>query len=133
MEPSYLVEIYTFWKLVFVFFAHNILVAIVSSEWEVNWRNRTLRGPRENYFEIIDDYQYSLEADVRSCCTKKVFLKTSENSQEKNLCRSLSFNKVAGLWLVILSKKSLGHGCFPANFAKFLRTLFLMNTSGGCF
>ena len=27
----------------------------------------------------------------------------------------------------------LWHRCFPENFAKFLRTPFLQNTSGGCF
>ena len=30
-------------------------------------------------------------------------------------------------------KKRLWHMCFPVNFAKFLRTLFLQNTSGDCF
>ena len=37
------------------------------------------------------------------------------------------FNKVAGATLL---KKSLWHRCFPVNFAKFLRTPFLQNTSG---
>ena len=32
-----------------------------------------------------------------------------------------------------LLKKRLWHSCFPVNFAKFLRTAFLQNTSGGCF
>ena len=32
-----------------------------------------------------------------------------------------------------LLKKRLWHRCFPVNFAKFLRTPFLQNTSGGCF
>ena len=32
-----------------------------------------------------------------------------------------------------LLKKRLWHMCFPVNFAKFLRTSFLQNTSGGCF
>ena len=30
-------------------------------------------------------------------------------------------------------KKRLWHRCFPVNVAKFLRTSFLQNTSGGCF
>ena len=30
-------------------------------------------------------------------------------------------------------KKRIWHRCFPVNFAKFLRTPFLQNTSGGCF
>ena len=32
----------------------------------------------------------------------------------------------------ILLKKRPWHSCFPANFAKFLRTPFLQNTSGDC-
>ena len=49
----------------------------------------------------------------------------------KHLCQSLFFNKVAGA--ANLLKKRLWHRCFPMNFAKFLRTPFLQNTSGGCF
>ena len=30
-------------------------------------------------------------------------------------------------------KKRLWHRCFPVNFAKFVKTPFLQNTSGGCF
>ena len=39
-------------------------------------------------------------------------------------------NKVAGLTPATLLKKRLWHMCFPANFAKFLRTPVLRNTSG---
>ena len=49
----------------------------------------------------------------------------------KHQCQSLIFNKVAGLRLTTLLKKRLLHRCFPANFAKFLRTPLLQNTSGG--
>ena len=48
----------------------------------------------------------------------------------KQLCQSLFFNKVAGLMPATLLKKRLWHSCFPVNFAKFLRTPFLHNTSG---
>ena len=41
----------------------------------------------------------------------------------------LFFNKVAGLRDKTLLKKRLWHRCFPVNFAKFLRTPFLQNTS----
>ena len=36
------------------------------------------------------------------------------------------------LWIILiwLKKKRLRHRCFPVNFAKFLRTSFLQNTSG---
>ena len=42
----------------------------------------------------------------------------------KHLCKSLFFNKVAGLRPATLLKKGLWHRCFPVNFAKFLRTPF---------
>ena len=32
-----------------------------------------------------------------------------------------------------LLKRRLWHGCFPVNFVKFLKTLFLQSTSTGCF
>ena len=37
----------------------------------------------------------------------------------------LFFNKVAGLRPATLLKKRLLHSCFPVNFAKLLRTLFM--------
>ena len=42
----------------------------------------------------------------------------------------LFFNKVASLKPATLLKKRLWHRCFTVNFAKFLRTAFLQNTSG---
>ena len=37
------------------------------------------------------------------------------------------------LFLINFVKRRLQHRCFPVNIAKFLRTAFLQNTSGGCF
>ena len=34
---------------------------------------------------------------------------------------------------VILLKNRLWHRCFPVDFAKFLRTPYLQNATGGCF
>ena len=59
-------------------------------------------------------------------CKKSVFRKFTG----KHLRQSRFFNKVAGLRPVTLLKKRLWHKCFPVNFAKFLRILFLQNTSG---
>ena len=36
------------------------------------------------------------EAVARRCSVEKVFLEISQNSQEKHMCQSLFFNKVAG-------------------------------------
>ena len=42
----------------------------------------------------------------------------------KHYCRSLFFNKVAGLRYSTLSKKTVQHSCFRVNFTKCLRILF---------
>ena len=60
------------------------------------------------------------EGATRGVLLKKVFLETSQNSQED------TYNKVAPLL-----KKRLWHRCFPVNFVKFLTTPFLQNTFGG--
>ena len=43
-----------------------------------------------------------------------------------HLCQSLFFKKIPGLKPASLLKKRLWHRCFPANFAKFLRTPFFI-------
>ena len=57
---------------------------------------------------------YASEAVVKSCSVKKAFLEILQNSLE-NACARVSF-----------LKKRLWHRCFPVNFAKFLRTSFLI-------
>ena len=61
---------------------------------------------------------------------KRSVLKNFAKFTGKYLCQSLFFNKVAGLRPATLLKKRLWHRCFPVNFAKFLGTPFLQNTSG---
>ena len=65
----------------------------------------------------------------RRCSVKKGVLRNFAKFTGKHLCQRLFFNKVAGRPATLL-KKSLWHRCFPVNFAKFLRTPFLQNTSG---
>ena len=64
-----------------------------------------------------------VEAAVRRCSVKKVFLEISQNSQE-NTCARVSFLIKLQAWPATLLKKRLWHRCFPVNFAKFLRTPF---------
>ena len=71
---------------------------------------------------------HSIKGNSRSS-RPEVFVEISQNSQE-NTCARVFFNKVARLRPVTLLKKRLWHRCFPVNFAKFLRTPFLLNTSG---
>ena len=56
----------------------------------------------------------------RRFSVKKAVLRNFAKFAGKHLCQSLFLNKVAGL----------RHGCFPDNFAKFLRKPFSQNTSG---
>ena len=66
----------------------------------------------------------------RRCSLRKGVLRNFVKFTGKHLCQSLLFNKVAGLRPATSLKKKLWHMCFPINFAKFLRTPFLRNTSG---
>ena len=66
----------------------------------------------------------------RSEAVTRVVLKNSTKFTGKHLCQSFLFNNVAAMRPATLLKKRLWHWYFPVNFAKFLRTLFLQNTSG---
>ena len=56
---------------------------------------------------------------------KKCILRNFPKFTGKHLFQSLFFNNVAGLTPATLLKKRLWHRCFPVNFGKFLKTLFL--------
>ena len=70
---------------------------------------------------------------------KKAVLKNFAKFLGKYLCQSLFSNKAVGLRPAALLKKMFRHTrvflrihmCFPKNFVKFLRTLFLKNISVG--
>ena len=66
----------------------------------------------------------AIEAVIQRCSVEKVFLEIWQNSKE-NTCVRVSFLiscRRPATWL----KKRLWHRCFPVNFAKFLRTPFLI-------
>ena len=63
---------------------------------------------------------------VQEVFCKKGVLRNFAKFIGKRLCRSLFFNKVAALRPATLLKKRLWDRCFPKNFAKFLRTPFLI-------
>ena len=69
------------------------------------------------------------ETVTRSCSVKKVFLKTFAKFTEKHPCRSPFLTNLQ-VWRLQFYQERLLHRCFPVNFAKFLRTSFLQNTSG---
>ena len=69
----------------------------------------------------------------RRCSVRKGVLRNYAEFTGKHLCQTLFSNKVAGLSPATLFKKRLWHRYFPVNFAKFLRTPFLQNTSSRLF
>ena len=60
----------------------------------------------------------------------KLTIKIFATFTGKQLPQGLFFNNVAGLRPATLLKKRLWHRWFPVDFAEFLRTPFLQNTSG---
>ena len=66
----------------------------------------------------------------RRCSVRKNVLWNFAKFTGKHLYQSLFFNKIVGLRPATLLKKRLWHRCFPMNFAMFLRTPFLQNSSG---
>ena len=83
-------------------------------------------------FPLRDLLQISplMKSSHQRCYMKKGVLRNFTKFKGKHLCQSLFFDKLAGLRPATLLKKKLWHRCFPVNFAKFLRTPFLQNTSG---
>ena len=112
----------------------------ISSFSHANWPLASLLNLFQNWHKKMREKFYTIaplslrkrEAVVQSCYIKQVFLKISQNSQENICARALFLIKLQAT-LASLLKKRLWHKCFPVNFAKFLRTPFLQNTSSGCF
>ena len=72
---------------------------------------------------------YYFRSSYLRCSVKKVFLEISQNSQENTCARDSFLIKLQANPATLL-KKSLWYRYFHVNFAKFLRTRFLQNTSG---
>ena len=91
--------------------------------------NAFIRDLRRYWFKSLNILP-SARSSHQRCSIIKGVLRNFTKFTGKHLCQSLFFNKVAGLRPATLLKKRLWHKCFPVNFAKFLRTHFLHNTSG---
>ena len=103
-------------------------------------RKNTLRASLKKMIFILENMAFLLgyhidwhsrkssQSSHRRCSIRKSVLRNFAKFIGKDLCQSLSFNKVTGLRPA--TKKRLWCRCFPVNFAKFLRTPFLQNTSG---
>ena len=79
------------------------------------------------------EMSHQVRSSQRRCSVKKSVLRNFAKFTGKHLCQSLFSDKFSDLRLASSLKTRLWHRPFPMNFAKFLRTRFLQNTSGGCF
>ena len=96
------------------------------------WKQYT-ELPQVNGKEVSQLYKWKFNVyEVRSSCSVILFkigvLKNFANLTGKHLCQSRFFNKTAGLRHVIFLKKRLWRRCFLLNFAKSIRTHFLIRT-----
>ena len=94
-----------------------------------NYRHRlVLKIPSPDYiFPKISKYgsenlHFPSNGKYYAPLKKKSVLKNFTKFAGKHRCRSLFFNKVAGLMSATLLTKKLWHRCFPVNFVKLLRT-----------
>ena len=108
-----------------------VILHISSAKCTTSWNlsNGYLSSKSTNSLNHISRYSTNRSSHRRRSVRKGV-LRNFVKFIGKHLCQSLFLNKVAGLRPATLLKKRLWHRCFPANFARFLRTPFLLNTSG---
>ena len=79
-------------------------------------------GKKNLYLNVIFKKFNSQEVFCKTGVLKNFAKFTGEH-----LCWGLFFNNATGLSPATLLKRTLRHGCFPANLAEFLRIHFLQN------
>ena len=116
-----------------IFIIKFIIFFVVSGFYSLYCRLWKISRHFPQFQVTASDYQGQCQNHSEAAAwgvLKKGVHRNSTKFTGKHLRQSLFFNKVAGLWCATLLKKKLWHMCFPVNFVKFLRTLFLQSTSG---
>ena len=79
---------------------------------------------------LLPEFQSALRSSYHwMCSVRKRILKSFLKLTGKHLCQSFCINKVADRHVTLIRKRPWNR-YFLVNLAKFLRTLFLQNTSG---
>ena len=76
-------------------------------------------------FKILFSKQVFQKQPPEMLCKKGLLINFTEFTG-KNRCQGLFLNKVADLRPATILRKRLWHRCFPMNFAKFVRTPFII-------
>ena len=82
-------------------------------------------------YELVGGKFINIRNSHQKCSMNKGVLRNLIKFTGNHFCQSLFFNKVVGLRPATLFTKGFWYRRFPVNFAKFLRTAFLQNSSGG--
>ena len=92
----------------FVFALHNLIVFMVY--WAVTYSEPFQTSKVEFFVKIVTSKEKNpllrrFKSSHRRCSVKKGALRNFAKLTGKDLCQSLFFNKVAGLWPVTLLRK----------------------------
>ena len=82
--------------------------------------------------QITSTLHLQSRSSHRRCSLKSSVTKNFANFTGKHHCWRLFLINLLAKRPAPILKKRLLHGCFPVNITKFLRTVLLQNTSGGC-
>ena len=101
---------------------HSMITYILVSQFKTfDWKLKTQKAQKD---EKLVKLPKDRSSHPEVLCEEGVFRGFAKFAGDR-LCRSHFFNKVASMRPVALSKRRLGHRCFPVGIAKFLRTPFL--------
>ena len=117
--------------MLFVFALHDLIVFLVY--WTITYSEPFQTSMMKFFVKIVTSKETTpllrrFRSSHRGCSVKGVFLEISQKSQE-NTCVRVSFLINCMPQACNFIKKEALVQCFPVNFAKFLRTPFLQNTS----
>ena len=104
----------TFWQITLVYCFINLIMWLFISP--------NLLRQNFDFITCVEVNIWSNRSSHRRCSARKNVHRNFSKFKGKHLCQSLFFNKL--YW------KRIWHRCFPVNFAKFIRTIFLQNISG---
>ena len=95
--------------------------------WIIIWRANSKQPGKIRYCILVKIYIFSWDNMAFLC---GISLLPEKKALFFSILQKQSSRRV--LWPATLLKKRLWRRCFPMNFVKFLRTLFLQDTSGSC-
>ena len=109
------------------FTLHDLIVFMVY--WAITYSEPFQTSKMEFFVKIVISKETNpllrrFRSSHRRCSVKKGALRNFAKLTGKDLCQSLFFNKVAGLWLVTLLKKETLEQAFLCEFCEISKNIF---------